>query len=527
MKKHMKKLIALFLCLCVFNSGIQVYAGDISATTETAVDSSIAPVSEEPETVAQTILLTGKMSAVKTAQLQWTTDDTAATYKLCRATSKSGTYSVITTITGKSEEITYSDTNLALDSTYYYQVEKYMDNVLTDTSAITSVAIRTTAPASLTSSITSSNTVKLTWNTVSEASGYYIYRCATEKGMYKKIASSSTNSYTDTTTESANIYYYKVYSHSSTGKLYQVCASKAVSAFTKPDAPVITLKYSSAKVTVSWKAVPRAQTYYIYRKVSGGSYESIGKTTSLSYVDSSAAQNKTYTYKVCASYEPNNTTLKGPYSNEANIYTYYIDPNKKMIALTFDDGPGPYTQAIVNCLKQNNAHATFFVVGNRVNTYKSALKSASDNGNEIANHTYSHPILTSLSTANVKSQISKTDAAVKAVTGKTPSLIRAPGGGTNTRVRNAINKPFIYWSIDTLDWKYRNANRTVNVVMNNVKDGDIILMHDIHKTSKDAALILIPKLIKAGYQLVTVSELAQYRGYKMQNHVSYSSFRKK
>ena len=196
-----------------------------------------------------------------------------------------------------------------------------------------------------------------------------------------------------------------------------------------------------------------------------------------------------------------------------------------MVALTFDDGPGPYTDEIVDCLKENGARATFFVVGNRVNTYADELKYAYDNGNEIANHTYSHPTLTRLSVSSIKSEVSKTDAAIKKITGEGTALIRAPGGATNSTVRNAIDKPFIYWSIDTLDWKHRNSATTVSTVMNQVSDGAIVLMHDIHSPTKTAALELIPRLKAAGYQLVTVSELAMHRGYKLQSGTTYYSFK--
>ena len=236
--------------------------------------------------------------------------------------------------------------------------------------------------------------------------------------------------------------------------------------------------------------------------------------------------NKAYYYKVRAIYKPDGAVFDGYLSNEIRVYTAKIDPSKKMVALTFDDGPGPYTDEIVDCLNKYGAHATFFVVGNRVNTYKNELKYAYDSGNEIANHTYTHPTLTKLSTSKMSSEVSKTDSAVKKITGEVPALMRAPGGATNSTVRKTIKKPFIYWSIDTLDWKHRNASKTVNTVMKNVKDGDIILMHDIHKATKTAALELIPKLQKAGYQLVTVSELAQYRGNNLKNGTTYYSFRK-
>lgn len=540
MKKHFQKMLALLLCICLFASGINVYAAEVTSSSvaeqfnptqdksdDTTSGDQETTTPDDSEPVVADIELTSELSGAGTACLKWTSDDKTARYRLYRATEEDGEYSVVATLSKKIGLMTYEDSGLELGKTYYYIVEKYNRKTLTGVSESCDIFIKLSTPTNVKTSITSANDVKLTWNTVKDASGYTIYRSTSQDGTFTKLATSTTNSYTDTTPASATAYYYKITAYVTGKSELTSDESDVTPAYTKTNKPVVTVSYADGKVSLSWTKVDRAESYSIYRKTGEGSYKLLATTTKLSYTDSSVAKNKSYTYKVQGTYTADDKTIAGFFSSEKQLYTSKIDPNKKMIALTFDDGPGPYTQAIVDCLAKYDAHATFFVVGNRVNTYKSALKSAAANGNEIGNHTYSHPTLTSLSTANVQSQISKTDSAVKSVTGITPSIVRAPGGATNSRVRNAINKPFIYWSIDTLDWKYRNSTRTVNVVMNNVKDGDIILMHDIHKTSKEAALILIPKLVNAGYQLVTVSELAQYRGYTMQNHVSYSSFRKK
>ena len=105
-----------------------------------------------------------------------------------------------------------------------------------------------------------------------------------------------------------------------------------------------------------------------------------------------------------------------------------------------------------------------------------------------------------------------------------PALLRPPYGSINQTVRDAVGKPMILWSIDTLDWKTLNSQSTIDTVMKNVKDGDIILMHDIHSPTVEAAIKLIPKLQKKGYQLVTVSELAYFKGKQLKNGWSYGSF---
>lgn len=206
---------------------------------------------------------------------------------------------------------------------------------------------------------------------------------------------------------------------------------------------------------------------------------------------------------------------------------YKINPKKKMVALTFDDGPGRYTKEIVNCLKKNNGRATFFVLGCNVNKYPKVVKAADKIGCEIANHSYNHSNLAKLSGREIKKQMKDTDKRIKKITGKKTAICRTPGGSISDTVKESIGKPVILWSIDTLDWKTRDRDKTVNCVMKNVKDGDIVLMHDIHEPSKEAALILIEKLKKKGYQLVTVSELAEYRGYDMEKGGVYRSFPKK
>lgn len=530
MRKYFAKLLALLLCISVLGSGTSVSAsGQMPASPKATTEEPAEPdVPTEPVTPEEPIapVLRGKLSAAKTITLSWTVDDANATYTLSRSTSESGTYREIFQESASSGTRSYRDQNLKLGTTYYYKLTKTTADSITCESSVKAVKVQLFAPANVKTSVDSSNDVTISWKKVSDASGYTVYRSTSKSGSYKKLSSTTKLSYTDKTPYSGKAYYYKVYAYRSNNSAAQSPASSVAAAYTKPGKTTISsAKYSSNQVKLSWKKVTRATSYYIYRMNSKGEYKQIGTSKSCSYKDTTAKKNVRYKYKVKAAYSADKKVIKGKFSSFISIYTAKIDPKKKMVALTFDDGPGPYTQEIVNCLKKNDARATFFVIGNRVNSYKSTLTSAYDNGNLIANHTYSHPTLISLNTSSVKSQISKTDSAVKKLTGEVPSLMRAPGGATNSRVRNAIDKPFIYWSIDTLDWKHRNKQKTIDTVMRNVKDGDIILMHDIHKPSKEAALELIPKLKKAGYQLVTVEELAEYQGYTMKDHTTYYSFR--
>lgn len=201
-----------------------------------------------------------------------------------------------------------------------------------------------------------------------------------------------------------------------------------------------------------------------------------------------------------------------PYEDILNEPVKHIDPNKPMIALTFDDGPTKkYTTAILDALKEYQASATFFVLGSRANDFPDILQRMVLEGNEIGNHTFSHKQLTTLSKENVEEEISATQESIHGVTNKYPSLIRPPYGSKNDTVMQCANgKKIVTWSLDTEDWKSRNTETIVNKVLKEVQDGDIILMHDLYASTAEAAIILIPKLQDMGYQLVTVSELYEY-----------------
>ena len=197
---------------------------------------------------------------------------------------------------------------------------------------------------------------------------------------------------------------------------------------------------------------------------------------------------------------------------------------RPMIALTFDDGPGEYTEELINCLVENNAKATFFMLGQNVEAYPEIAKELSDAGMELGNHSYSHPDLVTIGAEAAAQQVSNTDAALKAATGFEATVMRPPGGSFNDSVKAAINHPLIIWSIDTRDWATKSEDQTYQVVMDNAQDGSVVLMHDIHEWSVKAAIRMIPDLIAKGFKLVTVSELAEAKGETLQNGAAYYYF---
>jgi peptidoglycan/xylan/chitin deacetylase (PgdA/CDA1 family) len=175
---------------------------------------------------------------------------------------------------------------------------------------------------------------------------------------------------------------------------------------------------------------------------------------------------------------------------------------KRWVALTFDDGPGAYTNRLLKAMKKRGVRATFFVVGQMAKSRKDILKKAVKYGNEIGNHTYAH----NGSAGALMNGLSKTDSIVKSATGSKTAIMRPPGGAINS-VTYKCGKPIIIWSIDPKDWRDRNANTVYSRVMNGTKSGSIVLLHDIHKTSVTAAIRIIDALKDKGYAFVTVSEM--------------------
>lgn len=198
--------------------------------------------------------------------------------------------------------------------------------------------------------------------------------------------------------------------------------------------------------------------------------------------------------------------------------TYNKEKKRPMLALTFDDGPSEYTDELLDCLEKNNAKATFFMLGQNVELYPDAVKRMQEMGCDIGSHSWDHLDLMTLDENGIAEEFSKTDEALIKACGQPASVARAPYGSADQHVYDIVQKPFFMWSLDTLDWKLLDAQADYDAVMNgDLTDGSIILMHDIHEPSVQAALKLIPDLVAKGYKLVTVSEMAEAKGVELQN----------
>jgi len=188
---------------------------------------------------------------------------------------------------------------------------------------------------------------------------------------------------------------------------------------------------------------------------------------------------------------------------------------KPMIALTFDDGPSAHTARLLDIFAQHGGKGTFYVVGNALSNRAETLQRMANEGHEIGGHSWNHKQLTKLSGEDLVDQFMATRAKIYEITGVDPTTMRPPYGSYNDEVKKTaaeLGIAMINWSVDTLDWKYRDADTVYASVMEQAKDGAIILCHDLHSTTVDAMERAIPDLLAQGYQLVTVTELLTQEG---------------
>ena len=241
--------------------------------------------------------------------------------------------------------------------------------------------------------------------------------------------------------------------------------------------------------------------------------------------------------KITIPYEEINDLLKEEYRNtskeeevvsiipEVRDLTKYQD--KKLIAFTFDDGPSETnTNYLLDNLDKYDAKVTFFVLGSRVNSNKETIKRAYLEGNAIGSHTYNHRNLNLLSDVALMDEVKKTNEAIKEVIGTSPTLLRPPYGNLTDHGKELANMSIVLWNIDPLDWKYKDKNRVAQEIIEHAHDGAIVLVHDIYKSSVEGALLAMEELQKEGYAFVTINEMAQLRGIKLDTTTSYFSMKK-
>lgn len=184
---------------------------------------------------------------------------------------------------------------------------------------------------------------------------------------------------------------------------------------------------------------------------------------------------------------------------------------QKCVALTFDDGPSPYTDRLLKVLADNDAKATFFLIGNKVAANPAGARRIAEAGMEIGSHTWEHPNMTAIPAEDVPAQFSKANDAILAATGQRPALVRTAGGLTNDQVLAEAGKQGladINWDVIPFDWANdANLDASRQILMSQIKPGSVVLLHDTYSSTVDLAYQFIPVLKANGYHLVTVSQL--------------------
>lgn len=181
---------------------------------------------------------------------------------------------------------------------------------------------------------------------------------------------------------------------------------------------------------------------------------------------------------------------------------------QKLLALTFDDGPWPETtEALLDGLAERGAKATFFLIGEQIEPMRETVLRMQKEGHQVGNHTYTHADLSRGDAAERLREVAQTDEALRALLGDGTYWLRPPWGFLAPETAAAIGVPMVYWSFDTEDWRRLDADAVAQEIVENVRAGDIILLHDPYATSVDAALRAVDVLAAEGYEFVTLEEL--------------------
>lgn len=187
----------------------------------------------------------------------------------------------------------------------------------------------------------------------------------------------------------------------------------------------------------------------------------------------------------------------------------------KCVALTFDDGPSPYADRLLQVLNDADARATFFLIGNKVAADPAAAARIAEAGMEIGSHTWEHPDMTTIPPAEVPAQLTKANEAIRSATGSTPALWRPPGGLTDDAVNAEAAKlglAGILWDVIPFDWiNDADTAATRYMLMTQIKPGSVVLFHDTYSSTVDLVYQFLPVLKANGYHMVTVSQLVGAR----------------
>ncbi len=441
-----------------------------------------------------------KKSAVSNAgiTLKWKRTEGAEAYAVYRKAEGEKNKRLICT-----DKTSFTDTTAEKGIIYTYTVKSVKGKAVSISAKVKVGRLNAPELASLKRS---GEGLVLTWKKSEVADNYVIYRKNYDSNKWRKVGkvNSTQLSFEDKTAANGEKYSYFV--KATAGDSAGIYEGKSLSATCIKAPAGFTLKRDGKKIKLSWDKKEGATKYQIYKKTGDGKWKKLKESKKASCTDTLKNTKIFVSYKVRAVTEKGKSAFSSVRSNRD------VDPSKPMVALTYDDGPHPVnTHRILDVLEKHGARATFFVVGERISAYKDCLERQNDLGCEVANHSFSHASLSSNSDKKVLEEIEKTDNLIKKYSGQTPVLCRAPGGSVG-KAAKLTDRPFIHWSVDTLDWSSRSSSKVVSHIKKNVRDGSIILMHDLYSSTAAASEIIIPWLIAEGYQLVTVSEMLEAKG---------------
>ena len=370
--------------------------------------------------------------------------------------------------------------------------------------------------------------VSLTWDKLSRAEGYNIYIMQSGADGYSKATSvegADTVTCTVGDLEQATIYNFCVKAHYEDTESPEVIPLENIC--TLPEKPEITRSSLDDKGTMQleWTKNEKANGYRVDIKKADA--EDFAESDAI--IINSKDENKReipnldtsvkYTVRVASFLSAGEEKLVGVFSDTLDVDTSSptfkagaIDSTKPMVALSFDDGPSDVAscERILDIMQKYGARGTFFMVGYNATQYPDNIKRKASLGMELGNHTWDHTHYGENVTADDIKRC--TDAINQIADGAKVTAFRSPGGMTTETILNELKNEGMaayYWTIDTEDWNSRDANAVYDSVIGKVKDGDIILMHEIYDSTADALDRIIPKLMEDGYQLVTCSELVQ------------------
>lgn len=378
-----------------------------------------------------------------------------------------------------------------------------------------------------------SSSVSLCWKPVSKAEGYRIYiknNGSDDFDLYQEIIGGDTSCFDLQDLESAQIddikiTAFKYYSN----EIYESNDASQITVYTLPDKVKQRAEsHEEGVLSIKWDAQKNVSGYELQYSEDNDFHKPVtelvndGETAEFT-IDGLKPESVFFT-KIRAYVNVNKDRAYGEWSDTAEIKVYKkyvmegeLDPNKPMVALSFDDGPGyPYednenpTKLILDVLEEYGARATFFMCASRIGgSNEECLKRELTLGCELGNHTYNHKNYGKKVTAE---DISDCSDRIKEKCGSAPTIFRCPGGIMSSKIINECKRegmPIAYWSIDTEDWKSKNPDSIYDIATSKVYDGAIILMHDIYPTTAEAVKKIVPKLIADGYQVVTVSEMLE------------------